>query len=96
MLLEEKLCGDFGASLTDSREVVSEGVKSRVLVFSRFYIRCASLLGLAVVLTEGDGFCEVAMQASCGRKDAPIVGDMGAAADFCREARKALDPFVIP
>ena len=95
LLLTKKLCGKFGATLSDRREVISSGEKSTVLVFSKIYKRYASLFGLTVVLTDKNYCCEVTLSAECGKKGAPIVGDLGAASDFCREAETILNPYVI-
>lgn len=95
LLLTKKLCGKDGAVLSDRREIETSGGKSILLVFSRFYKRFASLFGLTVVINPGDTCCEVSWNAACGRKDAPIVGDMGAAKAFCGDVRKALEPYEI-
>lgn len=93
LLLTKKLCGKNGAVLSDRREL-SDG-NSVVLVFSKFYKRFASLYGLTVVVRPCDGVCSVSWTASCGKKDMPLLGDMGAAKAFCGEVEKALEPYVI-
>ena len=95
LILADKLCGKFGATLSDKREVELCGQKSTVLVFSKFYKRCVSLFGLTVVLSDKEVYCDVSIRASNGQKGAPIVGNMGADLDFCREARIVLAPYIL-
>lgn len=95
VILSEKLCGKFGASLSDKREILLPSHKSKVLVFSKFYKRFASVFGLTVVLDDKTAYCDVTLNASCGKKGAPIVGDLGSSFDFCREARNILEPYII-
>ena len=95
LLLTEGLCNSFGASLTDRRDFELNGTRNRVLIFSRFYVRAASLLGLTVVLKECNSYCEVSFAASCGEKGFPIVKDFGAEVSFCERARGILKPFEV-
>ena len=93
-VLFKGLCESFGARLTDRRSVVLDESSCLILVFSKFYKRCASLLGLTVVLTEVDGFCKITLSSSSGKKDAPLIGDLGATEEFCNEARKLLKSYM--
>ena len=95
IILSQKLCGKFGATLSDRREVDLPENKSKVLVFSKFYKRFPSLFGLTVVLSEKTAYCDVSLRAVCGKKGLPVVGDLGASFDFCREARSILEPFIV-
>ncbi len=94
LLLTKKL-SECGAKLADRREIETGSGKSTVLVFSRFYKRVASVYGLTVAITAVNGVSNVRWNASGGKSNQPVIGDLGAEKSFSADIKKALEPYRI-